>query len=141
MACDGCPEFIETSKISGLVYLVYSGGPPSSIFASVKYALADDDPNIIRKWSKPQIHKDGVIEYDKNENEPPKIEGYKTDPLNPQRLKPCWLHCLWRTLRVWRADNGSVAISAGCLNPASGFKSHETLTQNNCETCSTRLDH
>jgi hypothetical protein len=138
MACDDCPEYIVAAETTGVAILVYSGGPPTAIFESVKFALARDDPKVIRKWSKPTVHKDGSIEYTQNEAEPPEIEGYSRDPNNPRRLKPCWPPCAWRILRVWRADNGSVKITCGCVNPTSGHKPHEDVTLENCKTCARR---
>jgi len=135
MPCEGCPEHAAPDDPQGTSFIVYTGGPPHAIFASVAVAIPDDQPGIVTKWSKPTIHPDGTIEYQQNEAEPPKIEGYERDASNPQLLRPIWSNCNWRALRVWRTDTGAIKIVACCLTPSSGLKAHEALTLAHCNNC------
>lgn len=139
MPCDGCPEHVppkDGSREGGTI--VYTGGPRYAPFACVALALAPDKEGVVTKWSRPTVHQTGEIEYQQNEAEPPRIEGYKPDASNPRLLRPVWPHCVWRVLRVWREDTGAVSISAGCLTPASNVPIHESLKLSQCEGCSAR---
>lgn len=133
--CEGCPEYAAPDNPLGTSIIIYTGGPPHALFANVIRALADDQKETVTKWSKPTVHPDGTIEYQQNEAEPPEIEGYQRDASNPRLLRPIWPHCAWRSLRVWRTDDGSVKIAAGCLTPASEIPAYETLTLAQCKKC------
>lgn len=135
MPCDGCPEHAPPDDPKGTAYLVYTGGPPQAIFVMVGRALPQDDPAIVRKWSRPTVEEDGSIVYKQEESEPSEIEGYERDPSNPKRLRPIWPHCVWRALRVWRTDSGEARVIACCLTPASGLKAHEAVKLSQCKNC------
>lgn len=138
MPCEGCPEQVPLNNPKGVAVIVYTGGPLYAPFTCVAQALADDNPEFITKWSKPSIHKRGAIEYQQNETEPPEIEGYQRDASNPQLLCPIWPHCVWRSLCVWRADDGSVKIAGRCLIRASETNGQTDLTLAQCEKCPQR---
>ncbi len=133
--CKGCPEHAAPDNPLGTSFIVYTGGPPHAPFANVIQALSNDQEGIVTKWSKPTVHPDGAIEYQQNEAKPPEIEGYQRDASNPRLLRPIWPHCAWRSLRVWRADDGSVKIAAVCLTPASEIPAYETLALAQCKKC------
>jgi len=135
MPCDGCPEHAAPDNPQGTALIVYTGGPSYAPFARVATAMAEDDPAVVTKWSKPKVHPQGEIEYQQNEAKPPGIEGYQRDASNPQLLRPIWPHCNWRCLHVWRADDGQVRLTAGCLTPASNIPPYETLSLAQCQKC------
>ena len=135
MPCDGCPEHAAPDNPQGTALIVYTGGPPHALFATVAVALSNDDPAVVTKWSKPKIHLKGEIEYQQNEAEPPEIEGYQRDASNPRLLRPVWPHCNWRCLHVWRADDGQVRLTASCLTPSSNIPPYEVLSLAQCQKC------
>lgn len=138
MACDNCPDYIKAGETRGIAYIVFGGGTWDNYYRLVEQALTRDQPEILTKWSCPRVERSGAIVYAENETEPPEIEGYQRDPSNPRRLIPYWPTCNFRCLRVWRADDGSVAISAGCLNVKSDFKPMQTLSLADCLSCAVR---
>jgi len=133
--CHNCPEHSAPDNPQGTTLIVYTGGPSYALFANVIRALTEDNSEIVTKWSKPKIHPKGEIEYQQDEAEPPEIDGYQRDTSNPRLLRPIWPHCNWRYIRVWRADDGSVKITAGCLTPASNIPPYEALTLTQCKAC------
>lgn len=135
MPCDGCPEHAAPDNPHGTATIVYTGGPPHALFANVGRVLSNDENGVVTKWSKPEVHPEGEIEYQQKEAEPPGIEGYQRDTSNPRLLRPIWPHCNWRCLHVWRTDDGQVRITAGCLTPASNIPPYETLTLAQCRGC------
>lgn len=137
--CQDCPDHVPprdgTRPVS---VIVYTGGPAYAPFANVDRGIMPDQEGIVTKWSRPHIHPRGEIEYQQNEAEPPRIEGYEPDASNSRLLCPIWPHCVWRILRVWREDTGAISISAGCLTPASGVQAYESLKLSTCQNCAVR---
>lgn len=135
MPCEECPEQAPSDDPKGTALIIYTGGPSYAPFANVARALSEDNDGIVTKWSKPEVHPKGEIEYQQNEAEPPEIEGYQRDASNPRLLRPIWPHCNWRCLHVWRIDDGQVRITASCLTPSSNIPPYETLSLTQCRKC------
>jgi hypothetical protein len=145
MACDNCPE---KQHLSGAVYIVYGGGPPHAQFATVARAIPPAEEGVVTLYGTPTVNSDGSITYprgtNKNGPKPPVPAGYERVPGDPWTLRPVWVSCAFRLLRVQAIEDGSLNIAGLCMNPKSGQSSHrphrpqQPLDPEVCKTCPVR---
>jgi len=80
---------------------------------------------------------DGTILYEREDGdwEPPRpIDGYKSDPSNPWRLKPLWGHCDARMHTAVRFTAcGCIGLVSRCTEPRAYFMSR--VTYETCKEC------
>ena len=127
MTCEGCPESGQT--FGGVVLSIHTGGPASAQYANLALAIVND-PAVVR-LHQPTVRPDGAIEY--NTDNAPCPEGYEREA---NILKPVWPSCVYRILRCWQDDDGSLKIEARCMT--SGLRGHEALSLDGCKACSVR---
>jgi hypothetical protein len=135
--CAKCPDMTILDNPRGIGCVVYTGGPPDAPFQAVGRAIPADD-GLSRKYARPQVTKEGLIQYDPMGPEPPIPEGYAPST-DPWTLRPIWPSCVFRSLRVSLHEDGHLQIEGQCLNPASGKRGYETVTAGFCEGCETRI--
>lgn len=136
MSCEDCPE---RQHLSGAVYIVYSGGPPSAPFAAVARAVPPPDDQIITLYGTPTVNPDGTISYNKEGPKPPVPTGYERVPGDDWTLRPVWKSCMYRLLRVRAIEDGSLNIVGLCSHPDSGVKAQEPLAPERCKSCALRV--
>jgi hypothetical protein len=119
----------------GIYRIVYTGGPAHAQFAALR-SIPKPDVSIIRQFTYPTIHKDGCIEYP-NGPTPPTPEGYEA--VTPFIFKPVWVFCLFRHYHIRLRDEGYLEIVGKCVNPASGIRARDAVTNAFCKTCPKRL--
>jgi hypothetical protein len=134
MGCQDCPDSSVTVYLAGSVYVLYTGGPPAAIYHALNQAVAPDDPQVARCFSRPTVHPDGSIEYPPGDREPPCPVGWQR--AEPWRFTSLWPSCIYRMFRCSRQDDGSLTIVTLC--GTLGHKSTEALTQQSCDQCLVR---
>jgi len=132
MGCENCPDKSALDNPAGVLYVVYTGGPPHAPFAAMRAAVPND--GIIRRY-RPAVHPDGRIEYERDVPAPPAPEGYQADASDPWTLRPTWVSCVFRSYRVQLLDDGILNVEGQCLNPRSGKKGYEIVTRDFCRLC------
>lgn len=130
MGCNNCPD---ANTPTGVLFIVYAGGPPHTPFAAMRAAVPND--TIIRRY-RPVVHPDGRIEYNRDVPAPPVPEGYRAN--DPWILQPVWVSCIFRGYRVQTLDDGTLKIEASCFQAKSGTRGHEIITNDFCHNCPVR---
>lgn len=94
-------------------------------------------PHIEGRDRKFHFEPDGTLVYEQQDDdwEPPRpIDGYKSDPNNPWRLRPLWGRCGARMQTAIRFTScGCIGLVTRCTEPKASFMSR--VTYETCQHC------